>query len=394
MRLSRLTVIIVFIFLGVPCLVVAQTNANGSTINAIPTAVPFLNISPDSRSGAMGDAGVAISPDANANFWNPAKLTFNENNDEFYVSYSPWMRNFVSDMNLSYLSFAHRLDSRNSIGASLRYFNLGSIQLIDANQVDQGTYKPSEVAFDVSFSRKFGDNFSLGLTGRYIHSDLSSQSFSTGSTQTTKAGNAFAADISLYYKKEVQQFGVPAVFAFGTHISNLGSKISYTDNGPQYFLPANLKIGAANTWTLDNLNQITFTFDINKLLVPTPPIRDSNGNIIQGKDDNVSVPAGIFGSFTDAPGGFKEELQEITYSPGVEYSYAKQLFLRAGYFGESANKGNRQYVTMGVGFKYLYYGFDFSYLAAAQKNSPLANTLRFSLSINFGSTTAAAPAQE
>src|SRR4051812_47576149 len=142
MKVFRLTVIIVFIFLVVPHLVVAQTNANGSTVNAIPTAVPFLNISPDSRSGGMGDAGVAISPDANANFWNPAKLTFNENNDEFYVSYSPWMRNFVSDMNLSYLSFAHRVDSRNSIGASLRYFNLGSIQLIDANQADQGTFKP------------------------------------------------------------------------------------------------------------------------------------------------------------------------------------------------------------------------------------------------------------
>lgn len=375
-----------YVFLMFPLLVIAQTSSNGSGPNAIPTAVPFLNITPDSRSGAMGDAGVAISPDANANFWNPSKLAFIETTDEFSVSYSPWLRNLVSDMNLSYISYSHKVDDRNTLGASLRYFNLGSIQLIDANQVDQGTYRPSELALDVSFARKFSENFSLGLTARYIRSDLSNQAFSTGSSQQTKAGNAFAADVSLYYKKDVQQFGVPATFAFGTRISNLGSRLSYLDNGPQYFLPANLKLGAANTWKLDDLNEITLALDLNKLLVPTPPIRDANGNIISGKDDNRSVPSGIFGSFSDAPGGFKEEMQEVSYSTGIEYAYAKQFFLRGGYFTESVNKGNRQYATMGIGFKYLFYAFDFSYLAAQQKNSPLANTIRFTLSINFGTT--------
>ena len=378
---------LIFLFLAAPVYVFAQLNANGSTVNAIATAVPFLNITPDSRSGGMGDAGVAISPDANSNFWNPSKLAFMEDDNSVSVSYSPWLRNFVPDMNLSYLSFAHRINERNSVGASMRYFNLGAIQLIDANQVDQGTYKPSEFSLDASFARKFSNDFSLGLTMRYIRSDLSNLAFSTGSSQQAKAANALAADVSLYYKNDRgYQFGVPVVFAFGANISNIGTKIRYIDNGPLYFLPTNLKIGAANTWKLDDLNQITLTLDINKLLVPTPPIRDNNGDIVAGKDDNRSVPAGIFGSFTDAPGGFKEEMQEISYSPGVEYTYNKTLALRAGYFSESPNKGNRQYFTVGVGLKYLFYSFDFAYLAAQQKNSPLANTLRFSLAMNFGST--------
>ncbi|RZA03179.1 MAG: type IX secretion system outer membrane channel protein PorV [Sphingobacteriaceae bacterium] len=378
---------LILLFLAVPAYVFAQVNANGSTVNAIGTAVPFLNITPDSRSGGLGDAGVAITPDANSNFWNPSKLAFIEDDNMVSVSYSPWLRNFVPDMNLSYLSFAHRVNERNSIGASMRYFNLGAIQLIDANQVDQGTYKPSEFALDFSFARKFSNDFSLGLTMRYIRSDLSNLAFSTGSSQQAKAANGLAADISAYYKNDRgYQFGVPVVFAIGANISNIGTKLSYIDNGPQYFLPTNFKIGAANTWKLDALNEITLSLDINKLLVPTPPVRDNNGDIVAGKDDNRSVPGGVFGSFTDAPGGFSEELREISYSPGVEYNYNKTLALRAGYFHESPTKGNRQYFTMGIGLKYLFYSFDFAYLAAQQRNSPLANTLRFSLAMSFGST--------
>jgi len=382
----------VFIIISIlfPSLAIAQSgvtgvNTNGSNTTSIPTAVPFLNISPDSRSGALGDAGVALSPDVNANFWNPSKLAFLEDRDAVSISYSPWLRHLVPDVSLSYLSYAHKIDDRNSIGASLRYFNLGSIQLVDASQNNQGIYRPSEYSIDFSLARKFGEDFSLGLTGRYIHSDLSNESFATGSSQQTQAGNAFAADVSLYYKKTIQEFGSDALFAFGTNISNIGTKISYTTGGTQYFLPTNLKIGAANTWNLDSYNQITLTLDLNKLLVPTPPIRDANGNIVKGKDDNVSVPAGIFGSFTDAPGGFSEEMQEITLSPGFEYIYNKQFALRAGYFYENPNQGNRQYVTLGVGLKYDSYSFDFSYLAASQQNSPIANTVRFSLSANFGS---------
>jgi hypothetical protein len=367
-----------------PLAAVAQTNTNGSNINAIPTEVPFLNISPDSRSGAMGDAGVALSPDVNANFWNPSKLAFLESNDAVSVSYSPWLRHLVPDISLSYLSYAHKIDERNTIGASLRYFNYGSIQLTDDNTNDQGTYTPNEYSLDVSFARKFGDNFSLGLSMRYIHSNISSVSFATGSSQAAKAGNAIAADVSLYYKAP---YGDGNLFAFGTHISNIGSKISYSDVGNKYFLPANLKIGVANTWQLDETNEFTATFDINKLLVPTPPLRDQDGNIIKGKDNNVSVPAGIFQSFGDAPGGFSEELKEISFSPGVEYWYNKQFAVRAGYFYENPAKGDRHYVTMGIGFKYSVFDFDFSYLAASQQNSALANTLRFTLSANFGGTT-------
>jgi hypothetical protein len=358
------------------------TNTNGSSSNAIVTGVPFLSISPDSRSGAMGDAGVALSPDVNANYWNPSKLAFIEGDDNISLSYSPWLRRLVPDVDLAYLSFAHRLDERNTLGASMRYFNLGAIELVDANQNPQGTYRPNEFSFDLSYARAFGQSFSLGLTARYIYSNLANGAFSAG--QQTKAASAIAADVSMYYNKKVQQFGMDALFAFGVNISNIGTKISYSDNGVKYFLPTNLKIGAANTWFIDDYNEFTVTLDVNKLLVPTPPIRDSNGNIVSGADDNRSVPAGIFGSFSDAPGGFSEEVKEISYSPGIEYRYNKQFALRAGYFYEHPDKGDRQYLTLGAGFKYDIFDIDFSYLAANQQKSPLSNTLRFSLLVNLG----------
>ena len=360
------------------------TNTNGSNSSQIPTAVPFLLITPDSRSGGMGEAGVAISPDVNANFWNPSKLAFIEGNDDLSASYSPWLRNLVPDVSLSYIGYAHKLDDRNTFGASLRYFNLGSIELTDATQQSLGTYTPNEFSIDGSFARKFGNEFSLGLTLRYIHSSLANGSFLAG--QQYKAGNAVAADVSLYYTKQIQEFGNNATFSFGTNISNIGSKIAYTDNGTKYFLPTNWKFGIANTINLDEYNQFTFALDFNKLLVPTPPIRDSDGNIIKGKDDNVSVPAGIFGSFSDAPGGFSEEMKEFTISPGLEYWYNKQFAVRAGYFYENPSKGGLHYFTLGTGFRYDIFAFDFAYIAASQQNSPLANTLRFTLMANFGST--------
>ncbi|MDO3640749.1 type IX secretion system outer membrane channel protein PorV [Mucilaginibacter sp. L3T2-6] len=380
--------IVLSIFILLPSLVMSQTSSNGSNYStAIPTAVPFLNITPDSRSGAMGDAGVAITPDVNATYWNPSKLAYLESNDNVSLSYSPWLRQLVPDISLSYLSYAHKLDERNTIGASLRYFNYGSIQLTDEGQNNQGTYTPNEFSLNTSFARKFGESFSLGLTVGFIHSSLSNAAFATGSGQQAKAGNALAAGVSMYYNKPTQEFGSDAIFAFGANISNIGSKISYSDGGPKYFLPANLKIGVANTINLDDYNQITLTVDLNKLLVPTPPIRDQNGNIIKGKDDNVSVPAGIFGSFSDAPGGFHEELQEISISPGAEYWYNQLFAIRAGYFYQNANKGGAHYLTAGIGLKYDAFRFDFSYLAASQQNSPLANTLRFTLSASFGGDT-------
>lgn len=367
-----------------------NTNTDGRQFNAITTAVPFLTITPDARSGALGDAGVALSTDANATFWNPAKLAFVEEKNGLSVSYSPWLQKLVSDVDLGYLSYFHNLDDRNTIGASLRYFSLGSISLVDANQADLGTYNPNELSLDVTFARKFGENFSLGTSIRYIHSNLLNGTFFSG--QQTKAGNAIAADVSLYYKSDTQQFGKDAQFAFGTNISNIGSKISYSDGGPKYFLPTNLKVGAANTWFLDDYNQLTVTLDVNKLLVPTPPIRNADGTIAEGKDDNRSVVSGIFGSFSDAPGGASEEFKEINFGGGLEYWYNKQFALRTGYFYESPEKGNRKYLTLGAGFRYKFANIDFAYLVANQQSSPLANTLRFSLLFNFGADAASAAA--
>ncbi len=356
-------------------------NANGSNNSAIPTAVPFLNISPDARSGAMGDAGVAISADANANYWNPAKLAFINGNSDISLSYSPWLRKLAPGISLSYLSFAHELNNRNSIGFSVRYFNYGTIDLFDENQTALGTYQPNEFSIDGSLARKFGDNFSLGLTLRYIRSSVfygAMQSSERGS-----AANAFSTGISLFSNNETEQFGDDAIFAFGMNISNIGTKIGAVNGSPGYFLPANLKIGAANTLFIDDLNKITLTLDLNKLLVPTPPIRDENGVIIKGKDDNRSVVSGVFGSFTDAPGGFNEELQEINYSLGFEYWYDGKIAFRTGYFFENPNKGDRQYLTLGVGFKTNGLNIDFSYLAANQQQSPLSNTLRLALGYYF-----------
>lgn len=381
--------IFVLIIIFSPLFVLSQgTGVSVDGSNYSPgsvAAVPFLNITPDSRSGAMGEAGVAISPDVNANYWNPSKLAFMQTDDDVSLSYSPWLRQLVPDISLSYLSYAHKLDDRNSIGASIRYFNYGTIQFRDQNQNDLGTYSPNEFQINGSFARKFGEGLSLALTAGWVHSNLSNAFFSTGTGAQTQAGNALAAGVSLYSDNKIQEFGgSDATLAFGLNISNIGSKISYSADGPKYFLPANLKLGVANTVELDDYNEITLTVDFNKLLVPTPPILDSAGNIVKGSSTNVSVPSGIFSSFTDAPGGFSQELQEITISAGFEYWYNHLFALRAGYYYSNPNNGGQHYVTMGVGFKYDIFDFDFSYLAASQQNSPLANTLRFSLIATFG----------
>jgi hypothetical protein len=357
----------IVVFTGIlfmPFLAAAQTNTNGTTANAIPTAVPFLNITPDSRSGAMGDAGVALSPDVNANYWNPSKLAFIDDPNDIAISYSPWLSNLVPDISLAYLSYAHKLDDRNSFGLSFRYFNLGSIEQTGNDAESLGTFTPSEFSIDGSFARKFGDNFSLGLTLRYIHSNLSDGSVST---PTEGAGNAVAADVSAYYKNPTQD----GLFAFGVDISNIGSKMSYSVNGPTQFLPTNLKVGAANTWNLNDYSQFTLALDLNKLLVPSGT-------------STVSVPEGIFQSFSDAPGGASGEFKEIYYSLGAEYWYDQLFALRAGYFYQNAAVGGSQYLTLGVGLKYQTFNFDFSYIAANQQSSPLANTLRFTLLYNFG----------
>ncbi|MCJ8210752.1 type IX secretion system outer membrane channel protein PorV [Mucilaginibacter sp. RS28] len=364
-----------------PLSLAAQTTTQ--TVRRDNIAVPSINLTPDARSGSMGEAGVAISPDVNANYWNPSKLAFIEDVNTVSASYNPWLRKLVPDVSLSYLSYAHKFDDNNALGLSMRYFNLGSVQLTNEFQQDMGTYTPNEFTADASFARRFGKEFSLGLSLRYIHSGLFNNSFSTG--QQISSVNTVAADVSMYYRKAGEQFGKTSLFAFGADISNIGPRVSYSDGGPKYFLPTNLRLGAANTIDLDDLNQFTLAFDLNKLLTPSPPIRDAQGNIISGKDDDKSVPAGIFGSFSDAPGGFKEELKEIGYSLGIEYWYNKQFALRTGYYYKDPQKGSGNYFTLGAGLKYKAFNLDFSYVAASQQKSPFANTLRFTLLVNFNS---------
>jgi hypothetical protein len=364
-----------------PVMVMAQpTQSDGKRTNTIQTAAPFLLITPDARSGAMGDAGVAISPDANSMHWNAAKLAFLDKPTGLSASYTPWLRNLVPDVDLGYLSIYHRLDDRNTIGGALRYFSYGSIQLTDNSQNDIGVYSPNEFSVEGSFSRRLGDGFSLGTALRYIRSSLSNGQFNG---QDIQPATALAADASAYYKTGTFLLGNDAELALGLNLSNIGSKMSYSDGGSKSFLPANMKLGAATTFLFDQLNHFTVALDMNKLLVPTNPIRDVNGNIIEGKDPDRSVPAAIFGSFSDAPGGFSEELSEISFSLGTEYWYNKQFALRSGYFYEAPTKGDRRYLSIGAGLKYNVFNLDFAYLVANQQTSPLAQTLRFSLVFNF-----------
>jgi len=393
MGINRFKLLQVFACLLIlPGTVIGQVGGNLTTdgrqgSRVIITGVPFLLITPDSRSGAMGDAGAAIFPDANSIHWNPAKLAFTTNKTGVSLSYSPWLERLAPDINLAYLSAFHRIGDRNTIGGSLRYFSLGQIQLIDANQNDQGTYNPNEFAIDGSFARRFGDNFSLGTAVRFIYSNLSNGQFSAG--QEIKPGTALAADASAYYKNETQFLNRDARIAFGINLSNIGNKISYVDGGSKIFLPSNMKLGFATTFFMDNLSEFTLALDVNKLLVPSPPVIMADPvtgepRIVKGRDpSSLSVPSAIFGSFMDAPGGFKEELQEISYSTGAEYWYNKQVALRAGVFYENPNKGDRQYFTVGAGLRYNILNIDFAYLMASQEKSPLANTLRFSLIFNF-----------
>lgn len=360
----------------------SDTQTSGSRYNSIRTAVPFLMITPDARVGAMGEAGVAISPDANSLSINPSKIAFLEQKSGFSISYSPWLRNIASDINLGYLSGYYKLDDNSTLGSSLRYFSLGKIQLTDANQQDLGTFSPNEFAVDATYARRFGDTFSIGTSLRYIYSNLSAGQFTVG--QQAKAGKSLAVDVSTYFKKPAYLFGYDVILSAGTYISNIGTKMNYTDGGDDYFLPTNLKIGGASTFIIDDYSEITLAVDFNKLLVPTQPIYNSDGSIASGKDPKRSVPSGIFGSFNDAPGGFNEEIKEVNIASGMEYLYNKKFALRGGYFYENALKGDRRYFTVGTGIKYESLNLDFSYLLANSKTSPLANTLRFTLLFNFG----------
>lgn len=360
--------------------------------NPITVAVPFLNFAPDSRASAMGDVGVATSPDANSIHWNNAKLAFIDTDMGFAFSYSPWLGNIVDDMSLNYLSFYKKIDQTQAFGASFRYFDLGEIALYDEFANPNGVENPSELAVDGTYSRKLSERLSLGVTLRFIWSNLAGNI--TGAPDA-KAGTSVAVDLGVFYTKPFILSGKNSELSFGAHLSNIGQKITYSAESNENFIPANFRLGSAFKTDLDPYNTITLAFDINKLMVPTPPIyqtdgsgnieTDSDGNkiIAKGKDPDRSLLSGTFGSFGDAPRGFKEEIQELTYSVGVEYWYRDLFAARAGYFSEHKNKGDRKYFTVGAGFRYQIFGFDFSYLIPKGQNHPLADTLRISLLFNL-----------
>ena len=355
--------------------------------NPIYTAVPFLTITPDSRHGAMGDVGAATSPDANSQYMNPSKFAFAGDKWGFALSFTPWLRKLVSDVNLAYLSGFYQLDPTQVIGTSLRYFSMGSINLVGVDKTHLGTINPGEFALDVSYSRRLSDYFSGGVSLRYIRSDLGG---STGGTQvgaeSYSAGNAFATDVSGYYHHAVGGEDSKKMIAVGVNFSNIGSKISYNQGSTKEFLPANLRLGTTYKTVLNDSSSIAISLDINKLMVPTPNYRvDDTGNVVQDNNLNQSVISSVFGSFTDAPGGMKEELQEVTISLGAEYWYKKQFAVRGGYFNESQYKGNRKYFTAGVGVKLNIASIDIAYMIPVVHNNPLSNTIRFTLLFNMDS---------
>jgi hypothetical protein len=339
----------------------------------IQTAVPFLIIGPESRGGALGDAGAATSPDAVSMYWNPAKMAFLESNLGASVSYTPWLRALgVNDVFLSYLSGYYKIRKEDVIGVSMTYFSMGTIPFVDNQGQNYYDFNPNEFAFNVAYSRLLSENFSLGVGVRYFRSNLSG-SIAAPSGQATRPANGASADVSAFYTKPLVVGGNSANLAFGANISNIGPKVSYNQSSRD-FLPTNLRLGTAFTLDLDLYNKITFTTDINKLLVPSD----------NEQAQVTPLFSGIFGSFTDAPGGFSEELNEIIYSGGVEYWYNDLFAVRGGYFHEHATKGNRKYFTAGVGFRYQKFGLDMAYLIPRQQNSPLAETLRFSLLFDLG----------
>ena len=354
-------------------------------LNTITTAVPFLLIGPDSKAGAMGEVGVATTPDANSMHWNPAKLAFTTDDMGASVSYVPWLRALVPDINLSYLTGYKKLDDNQAVGIEMRYFSLGDITFTDVNGTTVGQYKPHEFALATSYARKLSREFSLAISGRYIYSNLTGGQYA--GEVATQAGQSIASDLAGYYSKPVRMGGQDMDLSVGLNISNIGSKVSYTETSIRDFIPINMRLGSSLNTNIDDYNKISLAFDLNKLLVPTPPITE-NGEIILGQSTDVGVVSGMFQSFGDAPGGFNEEMREINYSIGTEYWYANQFAIRAGYFFEHATKGGRQFMTFGSGVKYSAFTLDFSYLVNANNDAgatnPLANTMRFSMTWNFG----------
>ena len=437
-RLSKITYLVALIFYFTSAVNAQTINSSGSNLagqesdfsnldlNTITTAVPFLLIAPDARGGAMGDIGVATSPDANSIHWNPAKLAFSEKDMGVSMAYTPWLRNLVGDISLSYLSFFKKIDDKQAFATSLRYFSLGDINFTDEFGQQTRQFNPNEFALDGAYSIKLAENFSGGVAFRYIYSNLTGGVNVSGAD--TKQGQSLAFDLSGYYQNDKMKLGEKNLtLAHGINISNVGAKMSYSNTSKRDFIPVNLRLGTRATMEIDKYNTFSLSFDLNKLLVPTPAVyqRDSNNLPVLGADQSYLIGAGsdpdrglangIFGSFSDAPGiilrdedndpvtnadgtyqvesgsVFKEELREVNFGIGAEYWYDNQFAVRAGFFNEHATKGNRKYFTLGAGLRYNVIGIDLTYLIPAyfnsngqvQQTSPLQNTLRFTLTFDF-----------
>ncbi len=408
--------IICFCLLVSPILSFAQPNTSGVaegdlTLNTITTAVPFMAITPDSRAGGMGDAGTALSANSNSIYWNTSILNFAKAKSEISVSYTPWLRQLTNDMHLSYVSGYYKINDRNAVGGALRYFSLGEITFTDASGNVIRDDKPSEFELTGGYAFRLSEKMSVGLNGKFAYSNLTGGLTVAG--VNTKAGVAGAADLSFtYYNDEAKIGGLNGVYTFATTINNIGNKIAYSELASRDFLPMNLKIGNSFLAQFDKYNSLVLSVDLQKLLVPTPAyydFYDGTNTMISGKSDDIGVISGMLQSFYDAPGApvkddagnyvqntdgsfevtkgsrFKEELTEINIAAGLEYWYNNVLAIRGGYFYENKNKGNRQYFNIGVGLKYNKFGVDISYLAAVNgKQSPLANTLRFTLRMTLG----------
>jgi hypothetical protein len=370
-------------------------------LRTITTAVPIMAVTPDARAAGMGDLGAATSPDANSLYWNPAKLAFlPDGSNSLSVSYSPWLQDLVADINLAYVAYNFKVNDNSAAAVGLRYFSLGEINFRDELNNDNGTFQPYEFALSGAYSLKLSDRMSLAVGLRWIFSDLT-QGQQVAGTET-KPGQSLAADIGYYYtsREYNMEGGRKQSFTAGAVISNLGSKISYSNSGEDDFIPANLRIGGGYHLQLDKYNKLSFYADVNKLLVPTPPIRegdqgytgdlnnnnqDNDGSVLIGQDDNVNFFQGAIQSFNDAPGGGSEELEELVFNLGAEFWYNNQFAFRGGYQYEDMEKGGRQYFTLGLGFKYNVFGLDFAYLIPANPlvRSPLENSLRFTLLFDF-----------
>lgn len=382
MRLVHLSLLFTFVFL-----ILGEAKSQGflgqdSTRRVISTAVPFLTITPDARAAGMGDAGVAVASDANATYWNPAKLAFMDKTMGVAISFSPWLQKLVNDMSVAYVTGYYKLSKQEAVAVSMRYFNLGNIQF--TNTVGQITqdFNPREMALDGTYSRKLSNAFSMAITARYIYSNLAGNINNTSGINS-QPGSTVAADISAFYEKKKIIGTVPTTFAFGATISNIGGRMTYGNPQTADYIPTNMRIGTGITAEIDEYNKIIFALDISKLLVPTPPIRNGQGVITAGRNPDRTLVSAMFGSFNDAPNGAREELQELIFAAGLEYWYKDLIAIRGGYFNENQIKGARKYFTMGMGIRYQKFGIDFAYMMPTTQNHPLADTLRFSLLFDF-----------